>query len=221
MPILLIEDDALVGEGIEVGLRLQGMTVDWIRDGRAATAALNEGGHDAVILDLALPRRGGLELLREYRRAGAITPVLVLTAFDAIDDRVAGLDAGADDYLPKPFDLQELGARLRALQRRSHGRARNTLRHGPIEFDPSTLEVTVGGLREPLPRREAVLLQLLLEHRGRTVTLERIHDHLYGWGEPVASNAPAVHVHKLRRKLGRDLIETIRGIGYRIPRETH
>lgn len=220
MHILLIEDDALVGEGIAVGLRLQGTTVDWIRDGHAAATALAHDGHDAVILDLALPGRGGLELLREFRGAGAITPVLVLTAFDAIDDRVAGLDAGADDYLPKPFDLQELGARLRALHRRNRGRAHNILSHGALEFDPATLEATVDGISAPLPRREAVLLQLLLEHRGRIVALERIHDHLYGWSEPVASNAPAVHVHNLRRKLGRDLIETIRGVGYRIPRET-
>lgn len=220
MHVLLIEDDALVGEGVEVGLRLQGSAVDWVRDGLQAAAALREDHHDVVILDIALPRRGGLELLREFRAAGRATPVLILTAFDAVRDRVAGLDAGADDYLSKPFDLQELGARLRALHRRVQGRASNTLHHGRLTFDPATLEASVDGVVVPLPRREAVLLQLLLENRGRVVALERIHDGLYGWGEQVESNAPAVHVHNLRRKLGRSLIETIRGVGYRIPRES-
>lgn len=219
MHVLLIEDDALVGEGAQVGLRLQGVTVDWIRDGLQAAAVLPRSRHDVLILDLALPGRAGLDLLRDFRRAGGTTPVLVLTAFDAVEDRVAGLDAGADDYLAKPFDLQELGARLRALARWQHGRASPVLRHGRLEFDPAKMEAHVDGVRVGLPRREAVLLQLLLENPGQVVTLERIHDRLYGWNEEVESNAPAVHVHNLRRKLGRDLIETIRGVGYRVARE--
>lgn len=220
MHVLLIEDDALVGEGIQVGLRLQGVTVDWIRDGRQATGVLPESDHDVVILDLALPGRSGLDLLRELRSAGRTTPVLILTAFDAVEDRVAGLDAGADDYLPKPFDLQELGARLRALSRRRQGRANALLRHGNLQFDPASLEATVAGKIVSLPRREAMLLQLLLDNRGQVVSLERIHDQLYGWDEGVESNAPAVHVHNLRRKLGKELIETVRGVGYRIARES-
>lgn len=219
MYVLLIEDDALVGEGIQVGLRLQGVTVDWVADGLSGAAALQDGIHDVVILDLALPGRGGLDLLQDFRAAGGRTPILILTAFDEVQERVAGLDAGADDYLPKPFDLQELAARLRALHRRRRGQARNLLSHGALTFDPSTLEAFIDGESVPLPRREAVLLQLLLENQGQIVTLERIHDQLYGWSESVESNAPAVHIHNLRRKLGRELIETVRGVGYRIVKE--
>lgn len=204
MHVLLIEDDPLLGEGIQTGLRLQGATVDWIRDGLRAEAALAADAHDVVILDLALPGRHGLDLLRAYRADGRETPVLILTAFDAIDERVAGLDAGADDYLTKPFDLRELGARLRALHPRR------------IAFDPATLEATVDRRTVRLPRREALLLQLLLENPGQIVTQARIHDRLYGWDDAVESNAPAVHIHNLRRKLGRDVIETVRGVGYRI-----
>lgn len=219
MHVLLIEDDNLVGEGIQVGLRLQGVTVDWIADGQQGAVVLQTGSYDVVILDLALPRRSGLELLRDLRAAGRATPVLILTANDAIEARVAGLDAGADDYLAKPFDLRELGARLRALHRRQHGRTSAVLRHGRLVFDPATMEVSLDGRIMLLPRREAVLLQLLLENAGQIVSLERIHEHLYGWDEGVESNAPAVHIHNLRRKFGRDLVETVRGVGYRIPRE--
>lgn len=219
MRVLLIEDDPLVGEGIQVGLRLQGMAVDWIANGRLGQAALRHEDHDAVILDLALPERGGLELLRDFRDSGGSLPVLILTAFDAVPDRVAGLDAGADDYLSKPFDLQELGARLRALHRRHINRAHSVLRHGKLVFDPGALTIHWDGRSVDLPRREAELLQLLLEQAGRVVTTEQIHNRLYGWSEPIGSNAPAVHIHNLRRKLGRGLIETVRGIGYRIPKE--
>lgn len=220
MHILLIEDDDLVGEAIQVGLQLQGATVDWIADGEQADQALRDDAHELVVLDLALPRRGGLDLLREYRKRGGQAPVLILTAFNEVDDRIAGLDVGADDYLAKPFDLQELGARLRALQRRLHGRTSDRLQHAGsgLEFDPANLTAFVEGEPVDLPRREAVLLQVLLENQGQVVTLERIHDRLYGWDDEVASNAPAVHVHNLRRKFGRDLIETVRGIGYRLAR---
>jgi two-component system, OmpR family, response regulator QseB len=220
MNVLLIEDDPLVGEGIRVGLSLKGMTVDWVQSGADGARALAHSGFDAAILDLALPRRSGLELLREHRGSGGDLPVLVLTAFDAVDERVAGLDAGADDYMTKPFDLEELAARLRALQRRIHGRASNAIRHGGLCFDTRNLMVTVDGEPVALSRREAVLLQLLLENRGRVVSNERIQDRLYGWSEGVESNAAAVHIHNLRRKLGRALIETVRGLGYRVPGES-
>lgn len=222
MHVLLIEDDDIVGEAIQVGVQMQGATVDWITDGEQAATALRQDTHEVVVLDLALPARGGLDLLSEYRASGGRAPVLILTAFDEVEDRVAGLDVGADDYLPKPFDLQELGARLRALHRRALGRADDRLQHpeNGLEFDPATLEAYVGGCRVDLPRREAVLLQLLLEHPGQVITLERIHDRLYGWDEPVGSNAPAVHVHNLRRKLGKGVIETVRGLGYRLSRHT-
>lgn len=219
MRILLIEDDALVGEGIQVGLRLQGILVDWIVDGLRAGPVLNDDSHDIVILDLALPGRSGLELLHQFRSGGRTTPVLILTAFDTVQDRVVGLDAGADDYLVKPFDLQELGARLRALHRRNQNRADNVLRLGKLAFDPASLQASVDGVAVDLPRREAVLLQLLMENHGLIVSTEKIHDRLYGWNEPIESNAPAVHIHNLRRKLGRELIETVRGVGYRMAKD--
>jgi len=220
MRILLIEDDPLVGEGVQLGLKLQGMTVDWVDRGDLARQALHRAEHDAVILDLGLPDGDGLELLAGFRRGGGQLPVLILTARDAVDDRVTGLDAGADDYLVKPFDLQELGARLRALHRRPPSCVDSVLRHGPLRFDPATLLATVGdGGPVALPRREAMLLQLLLEQAGRVVTTESIHRRLYSWDEPVESNALAVHVHNLRRKLGRELIQTVRGVGYCMPEQ--
>lgn len=217
MNVLLIEDDALVGEGIQVGLRLAGLTVDWVDTLDAARAVLGHSAFDVIILDLALPDGSGLSLLRDYRSQGGELPVLILTAFDEVSERVAGLDAGADDYLSKPFDLDELAARLRALQRRAHGRSQNLIRHGDLHFDPASLEVQLHGETVTLSRRETSLLQLLLENRGRVVSNDRIQDRLYGWTEGVESNAPSVHIHNLRRKLGRELIETVRGVGYRIP----
>ena len=219
MNVLLIEDDPLVGEGIQVGLQLKGMTVDWLQTGEKGASALTHPAFDAMVLDLALPDGSGLALLRRYRGDGGALPVLILTAFDAVEDRVAGLDAGADDYLVKPFDLDELAARLRALQRRSQGRTSNVIRHGRLIFDPVSLQVTLNGEPVSLSRREAGLLQLLLENRGRVVPTNRIQDRLYGWSEGVESNAVTVHTHNLRRKLGRDLIETVRGLGYRVPEE--
>jgi len=219
MNVLLIEDDPLVGEGIQVGLHLKGMTVDWLQTGTEGASALAHPGFDALVLDLALPDDSGLEVLRRYRSNGGHLPVLILTAYDAVEDRVSGLDAGADDYLVKPFDLDELAARLRALQRRAQGRTSNVIGHGRLIFDPVNLQATLDGEPVSLSRREAGLLQLLLENRGRVVSTDRIQDRLYGWSEGVESNAATVHIHNLRRKLGRELIETVRGVGYRIPRE--
>lgn len=221
MRVLLIEDDDLVGEAIQVGMQLQDMDVVWVRDGEQGTEALKQPDYEVVVLDLALPKRGGLDLLRQFRASGRRTPVLILTAADAVEDRITGLDAGADDYLAKPFDLNELGARLRALHRRATGLAAHTMIAEDISFDAARLEVRVNGTPLPLAPREAKLLQLLLEQHGRVVSVERIQDRLYGWNESVESNAVAVHVHNLRRKLGRDVIETVRGAGYRIAQKSH
>lgn len=219
MNVLLIEDDDLVGEGIKVGLQLAGMTVDWLKTVKNAKAVLNQVAFDVIILDLGLPDGSGLSLLNHYRERGWDVPILILTAYDGVYERVAGLDAGADDYLTKPFDLDELAARLRALQRRSQGRSRNLIRHGALVYDPAGMEARLNGEAVDLSRREASLLQLLLENRGRTMSSGRIQDRLYGWSEGVESNALSVHIHNLRRKLGRNLIETVRGVGYRIPAE--
>lgn len=217
MHVLLIEDDPYIGGGASEALRLKGYSVDWLADGEEAAAALVQGTFDVVVLDLALPRRSGWQLLEELRGAGNTVPVLILTAFDDPEDRVRGLDLGADDYLTKPFDLEELAARLRALHRRALGRADAVLRYGELALDPARQSVTLSGEPVELSRREFALLQLLAEEPGRVVPAERILDRLYGWSEGVESNAIAVHVHNLRRKLGAKLIETVRGVGYRVP----
>lgn len=218
MRVLLVEDDAMLGEGVRRGLRQQGHAVDWVHDGEAAELALAGEPYEAVLLDLGLPRKGGLEVLRELRRRRAAVPVLILTAQDAIPDRVAGLDAGADDYLVKPFDLDELAARLRALQRRSGGRAEPALEQGGLRLDPGAHEVTLDGAPVALTTREFALLQALLERPGRPLSRARLEERLYGWGEQVESNAVEVHVHALRRKLGAGWIKTLRGVGYMVPR---
>lgn len=220
MHVLIIEDDSLLGEGIRAGLEFAGCTVDWIRDGLSARQALETGAFEVVILDLTLPGKPGMELLRELRARGSRLPVLILTARDAVTDRVAGLDAGADDYLVKPFDLKELAARLRALRRRDRASSVDTiLRRGDLAFDTVARTVALRGRAVTLSRRELLLLEALLENCGRIVTLDSLHDKLYGWSGGVESNAVAVHVHSLRRKLGRRLIRTVRGIGYTIPHE--
>ncbi len=219
MHVLLIEDDPLVGEGIETGLGLKGIAVTWLRDGNEGRRGLEQSGFDAVILDLALPGCSGLELLRRFRSQGGDQPVVILTAFDDVQERIAGLDCGADDYVTKPFDLEELAARLRAVQRRSGGHSANEISHGALVFDPIEQRATLDGICIDLSRREAALLHLLLDNRGRVVSFEKIQSWLYGWGEGVESNAVTVHIHNLRRKLGRDLIENVRGLGYRIPGE--
>jgi DNA-binding response OmpR family regulator len=214
MRILLVEDDESLGEGLRTALRRAAYAVDWLRDGASALAAIRDGGFDLVVLDLGLPHVDGIEVIRQARRAGANVPILVLSARERSRDRTLGLDAGADDYLGKPFDVQELLARVRAQLRRSVGRATPLLRVGALALDPVQLAVTWRGRAIDLPRREFALLRLLMEQRGRPITRESAQQRLYGWDEDVASNALDVHVHALRRKLDPALIRTLRGVGY-------
>ncbi|MCD6047454.1 MAG: response regulator [Gammaproteobacteria bacterium] len=219
MRILLVEDDALIGSGIVTYLKHYGYAVDWLKDGSAALRALQMDEFDVVILDLGLPKKDGLEVLREARKSNGkdkkvTTPVLVLTARDTVDDRITGLDSGADDYLTKPFDLEELHARIRALQRRFVNRAEPTIKFGELELNPAAHTITVGGNLVNLPRREFALLQKLLENIGQVVSREVLSQTLYGWEEDVDSNTLEVHIHNLRKKIGLNLIRTVRGVGY-------
>jgi two-component system OmpR family response regulator/two-component system response regulator QseB len=219
MRILLVEDDPLLGDGIQAGLAQAGFSVDWVKDGVAGELALKTASHVAVVLDLGLPRLAGLDLLRRMRAAGNKAPVLILTARDAIEDRIKGLDSGADDYVVKPFDLHELAARLRALIRRSAGEAAPVLKIGEIELDPAARRVQFKGEPVELPTREYALLHALMLGAGRVLTREQLTERLYAWGEEVESNAIDVHVHHLRRKLAPGVIRTVRGVGYVMPRE--
>jgi len=218
MRILLVEDDLQLGDGLMVGLRQAGFAVDWVRDGHAADLALSTETFDLVVLDLGLPRLSGMEVLKRARDRGRTAPVLILTARDATGDKVSGLDAGADDYLVKPIDLDELAARIRALTRRSAGRAAPLLTHGNLALDPAAHSVTLAGQPIDLASREFSLLQLLLESAGRVLTRSQLEQSLYGWGDEPDSNALEVHIHHLRRKLGSELIRTLRGVGYTIPK---
>lgn len=211
---MLVEDDRLLGDGLVTGLRTLGNGVDWVRDGEAALAALDAESFAAVVLDLGLPRRDGLAVLRAMRGRGDATPVLVLTARDEVRVKVEALDLGADDYVLKPFDLDELAARLRALVRRSRGRPVPLLTRGELELNPATREVRMGGESLALTSREFELLSLLLEGKGRVQTRRVLEEQLYAWGESIGSNALEVHVHHLRRKIGGDMIRTVRGVGY-------
>jgi len=214
MRILLVEDDPSLGEGLRTALRRAAYAVDWLQDGASALAAIRGGGLDLVVLDLGLPRKDGLDVIREARRAGATVPILVLSARERAADRMLGLDLGADDYVGKPFDNGELLARVRALLRRSSGQASPTLAFAGLALDPASLTVTWQGRVIDLPRREVALLRLLMEHPGRIVTRETAQQRLYGWDEDVASNAVDVHVHHLRKRLHPALIRTVRGVGY-------
>ncbi|MEO8196822.1 MAG: response regulator [Thermoanaerobaculia bacterium] len=218
MRVLLIEDDELLGDGVRAGIEQAGFAVDWVRDGREAETALELATYDAAVLDLGLPGIGGLELLARRRAAHDSTPVLILTARDTVADRIAGLDRGADDYLVKPFDLGELLARLRALVRRGTGSAAPVLRDGDLMLDPVAHEVTLDGRLVELSPREFALLHELLAHCGEVLSRGRLEEHLYGWGDEIASNAVEVHVHNLRRKLGTARIRTVRGAGYTLGR---
>ena len=218
MRILLAEDDPQLGDGLTVGLRQAGFTVDWVRDGQAADVALQAEAFDLLVLDLGLPRLGGLELLARVRGRGQAVPVLILTARDAVGDKVAGLDGGADDYLVKPVDLDELAARIRALIRRSAGRSAPLLVWGELVLDPAARRLTRAGEPVELSGREFALLQMLLEGAGRVLTRSQLEQSLYGWGDEPDSNALEVHIHHLRKKLGSELIRTLRGVGYTIPR---
>lgn len=218
MRVLLAEDDPLLGEGLSSGLRELGYTVDWVRDGVAADLALGTENLDALVLDLGLPRRDGLAVLRKLRESNADLPVLVLTARDTVGDRITGLDLGADDYVVKPFDLLEVAARLRAITRRREGRTRSVIRHGDLIVDPAARTVTLRGAPVELRGNEFVVLEALLNHCGRVLSREQLEDALYGWDEGVESNAVEVYIHHIRKKLGKDLVRTMRGIGYTIPK---
>ncbi|HEY0838886.1 MAG TPA: response regulator transcription factor [Vulgatibacter sp.] len=219
MRILLVEDDRLLGEGLNVGLAQAGLAVAWARDGQEAQLALETEAFDAVVLDLGLPKVDGLTVLRWLRARGLRVPVLILTAQDSVEDRVKGLDAGADDYLTKPFSLEELKARLRALLRRSAGHADPILRHGRLTLDQAGRTVALDDRPIELSARELATLEQLLINAGRVMSRSQLEEKLYGWGDEVESNAVEVFIHRLRKKLYPELIQTVRGVGYLIPRE--
>lgn len=219
MRILLVEDDEQLGQAVKAGLIQFGHTVDWLTDGQSALQAVKMETFDIVVLDLGLPRMAGLTVLQNIRSAGIAVPVLILTARDSIEDRVKGLDYGADDYLTKPFDLEELSARMRALQRRVANRAEPIISYRNITLDPAAHVVTLEGAVINIPRREFALLQKLLENVGHVLSREVLMQCLYGWGEEVDSNTLEVHIHNLRKRLGTTLIRTIRGVGYMIEKE--
>ncbi|MGV0909653.1 response regulator [Martelella sp. FOR1707] len=216
MRILVIEDDPVLADGLAVGLRLNGYTVDAVATCADALAAIRTGAFDAIILDLMLPDGSGLDLLATARQAGNRTPVLMLTALDETEDRIRGLDVGADDYIGKPFDLDELAARLRAVTRRGHGQAEPLLTANGIALDPSKMLASVEGREIVLSRREFAILMALMERPGVIRSRQALEDRLYGWQEEVESNAIEVHIHNLRAKIGRASIETVRGLGYRM-----
>jgi two-component system OmpR family response regulator/two-component system response regulator QseB len=216
MRILLVEDDQQLGDGLTIGLRQSGFAVDWLKDGHSADLALQSEAFDLVVLDLGLPRLSGMEVLNRARQRGQTMPILILTARDATGDKVAGLDSGADDFLVKPIDLDELTARIRALTRRSAGRAAPLLIHGELALDPAAHTVTLSGQPVELSSREFPLLQMLLENAGRVLTRSQLEQSIYGWRDEPDSNALEVHIHHLRKKLGNELIRTLRGVGYTI-----
>jgi two-component system OmpR family response regulator/two-component system response regulator QseB len=219
MRALVVEDDAQLGDALQAGLRQRGVAVDWVRDGPAADLALATETYAVVVLDLGLPGHSGLEVLRRLRGRRNAVPVLILTARDTVQDRITGLDAGADDYLVKPFDLGELAARLRALVRRASGTASPVIAVGALTLDPATREVTYRGESRQLSAREFALLQELMLSAGRVLTREQLESRLYPWGEEVGSNAIDVHIHHLRRKLSPGVVQTLRGVGFMMPKD--
>jgi DNA-binding response OmpR family regulator len=219
MRVLLVEDDPMIAQGLFTALKQDGHTVDAVHDGRAAAAALKTASFDLVLLDLGLPERDGLEVLRELRGRGDSTPVIIVTARDELQNRVAGLDAGADDYIVKPFDLDEVAARMRSVLRRAAGRGDPCIRHRGIALNPITHGVERDGVAVVLSAHEYSVLEALLQRPGAVLSRAQLEDRLYGWGETVESNAIEVYIHGLRRKLGSDAIRTLRGVGYFIPKE--
>ncbi len=219
MRLLLVEDDPMIGEALLDALRAEHYAVDWVRDGVMADAALRSESYDLVLLDLGLPRCSGLDVLRALRKRRATVPVLIATARDAIGDRIAGLDAGADDYVVKPFDVDELLARIRALIRRSAGRAEPVFSHKGVTLNPATREAAVGNAPVALSAREWAVLEPMLQRPGVVFSRTQLEQKLYGWKDDISSNAVEVYVHGLRKKLGSDLIETVRGLGYLVPRQ--
>lgn len=218
MRLLLVEDDPMIGEALLDALRVEHYAVDWVRDGATADTALRSQTYDCVLLDLGLPKRDGFEVLRELRARKDRTPVLIVTARDAVDQRVAGLDGGADDYLLKPYDLDELLARIRALLRRSAGRAEPVYEHQGVSINPATREVSVDGQPVVLSAREWAVLEPLIARPGMVLSRAQLEEKLYSWKDEVSSNAVEVYIHGLRRKLGTDLIRNVRGLGYMVPR---
>jgi DNA-binding response OmpR family regulator len=219
MRVLVVEDDRMIAQGLQTALRQDGYAVDWMGDGRAAEAALQNARFDLVLLDLGLPQRDGLSVLRDLRRRGDATPVIILTARDDTQDRIDGLDAGADDYIVKPFDLDEVAARMRSVLRRANGRADPTIRVGDISLNPATHLVARAGAAVQLSAHEYAVLEALLQRPGAILSRTQLEDRLYGWDAPVESNAIEVYIHSLRRKLGSDSIRTLRGVGYFVPKE--
>ena len=217
MRLLLVEDDPMIGNSVQSGLKQDGYSVDWVRDGVAADLAMANGVYELLLLDLGLPHKSGLDLLTGLRKKGASLPVLVITARDSVADRIKGLDAGADDYLVKPFDLDELSARVRALARRQTGRATAVIEVGPLTLDPATRAVTLDGAPVALSRREFSLLHALMKQPGVPLSRAQIEESLYGWEEEIESNAIEVYIHSLRRKLGAERIRNVRGVGYMVP----
>ncbi|WP_019936891.1 response regulator transcription factor [Bordetella sp. FB-8] len=218
MRILLVEDDTMIGAGVQDCLRADGYAADWERDGARAATALRTGAYDLVLLDLGLPNKDGLSVLRELRARRDRTPVLIATARDAVGDRIAGLDAGADDYVVKPYDPDELLARIRALLRRSAGHAESTFEHGNVRIDPQTHEASVDGAPVTLTAREWAVLQPLIARPGMIYSRAQLEEKLYSWQEEIASNAVEVYIHGLRKKLGHGFIQTVRGVGYVVPK---
>jgi DNA-binding response OmpR family regulator len=218
MRVLLVEDDGMIAQGLQTALRQAGFAVDWMRDGGSAAAALQTTTFDVVLLDLGLPRRDGIEVLRDLRRGGNSTPVIILTARDEIQHRIAGLDAGADDYIVKPFDLDEVMARMRSVLRRVAGRGDPSIRHGNLRLDPASRLVERDGVPVGLSAHEYAVLEALLQRPGAVLSRAQLEDRLYGWDEQIGSNAVEVYIHGLRRKLGSDVIRTLRGVGYFVPK---
>jgi two-component system response regulator QseB len=218
MRLLLVEDDQMIAEPVLGAMRREGYAIDWARDGREAQLSLANGVYDLVLLDLGLPKSDGIEVLHAYRKAGGAAPVIIVTARDAVDERVRGLDTGADDYLVKPFDLHELAARIRALLRRRTGQKHPVYAHGTLTLDPASREVTKDGESIALLPREFALLRALIEMPSRVYTKSELEEKIYGWQEEIGSNAVEVHVHSLRRKIGAEEIVTVRGVGYRLRR---
>ncbi|MCM8854692.1 MAG: response regulator transcription factor [Candidatus Thiodiazotropha sp.] len=216
MRILLAEDDRHLGEGLTLGLKQLGHTVDWVLDGVAAEQALSTENLDALILDLGLPRQDGLHVLQKIRKEGMDLPVLILTARDTVENRIQGLDLGADDYVVKPFDLLEVNARLRAITRRREGRSVPVINYADLVLDPAARSLTKAGEEIKLGANEFAVLEYLLTHQGRILSRQSLEESLYGWDEGVESNAVEVYIHHLRKKLGKELIRTIRGVGYTI-----
>jgi len=217
MRLLLAEDDPMIGKSVQIGLKKEAYAVDWVRDGVAAELALIHDVYDLLLLDLGLPRKSGLEVLAGLRAKKNTLPVLILTARDAVADRVKGLDRGADDYLVKPFDLDELTARVRALLRRRGGRAEPVIEHGGLRVNPVSHEVSLNGQPVSLSAREFALLTALLERPGVPLSRKQLEDRIYGWGEEVESNAVEVYIHALRRKLDSEWVRNVRGVGYLVP----